>query len=95
MGRLSNEEKAKREKEVKTPVKRVSIDILREIAELEKQVKAKKKEYSEMIASERVVNRQPTVHECLQMSMRDDKNSERKKLQKVTAMAINALKASK
>ena len=89
------EQKKPRVKKVIEPKIEKDVALLKEIAELEAQVVAKQKEYSEYIASKRVINKQPSVHECLQMAMRDDKNSDRKKLQKVTAMALDSLKKSK
>jgi hypothetical protein len=99
MGRLSNEEKAKREqeKEEKPVVKAEPKDklLLQEISQLEEKVKEKRKEYSEYIASQRKEVKIPTLAECHALSMRDDKNSDRRELKKVTAMAMSKLKKSR
>lgn len=69
--------------------------LLQEIAKLEADVKAKKKEYSEYIASQRKETKTPTVAECLKLAMRDDLNSERRELKIITGMALNKLKRTK
>lgn len=69
--------------------------LLKEIAELEEKAKAKKKEYSEYIASQRKEVKTPSVAECLKLAMRDDLNSDRSELKKVTGMALNKLKRTK
>ena len=71
------------------------VKLLKEISELEKKLTEKKKEYSEYIASVREERKHPTLAECIKISRRDDKNSDRRNLKKVTAMALDKLKKTK
>jgi hypothetical protein len=90
-------EKPKRGRKPKEEIPKVdkATSLLKEIAELEDKAKAKKKEYSEYIASQRKEAKKPSLHECLQLAMRDDLNSDRRELKKVTGMALSKLKKSK
>lgn len=81
--------------EVKEPKIKKDILLLKVIAELEKGLVAAKKEYSEYIASQRKEVIVPSVAECLKLSMRDDLNSDRRELKKITGMALAKLKRSR
>lgn len=81
--------------EVKVPKVKKDILLLRVIAKLEIALKEAKKEYSEYIASQRKEVIVPSVAECLKLSMRDDLNSDRRELKKVTGMALDKLKRSR
>lgn len=89
------------EKEIEQPVEQVEVvkpqseSLLSEISKLEKEIDSKRKEYSKAIADEREVKKVPTLAECIAISRRDDLNSDRRELKKVTAMAMDKLKKSK
>ena len=72
-----------------------STELLKEIGLIEKDLKQKKKEYSEYIASKRKEVKTPSLAEYIKLSRRDDLNSDRRELKKVTAMAMDKLKKSR
>lgn len=81
--------------EVKEQTVEKDIQLLKLISRLEDELKSAKKEYSEYIASQRKEVIAPSLAECHKLSMRDDLNSDRRELKKVTAMALGKLKRSK
>ena len=91
---IEKPKRSKKPKEGTSKVEKATL-LLKEIAELEDKAKAKRKEYSEYIASQRKEVKTPSVAECLKLAMRDDLNSDRRELKKVTGMALSKLKKSK
>jgi hypothetical protein len=81
--------------EVKEPKVKKDILLLRVISGLEESLKEAKQEYSGYIASQRKEVIVPSVAECLKLSMRDDLNSDRRELKKVTGMALSKLKQNR
>jgi hypothetical protein len=86
------------EKPVKQPKKdKVDPEIakLKEIAELEGEMEKKRKELYDIRVEKRQHVKQASVHECLKIAMRDDKNSEKKKLEKIVKAGEAQLKRMK
>lgn len=83
--------------EEKKPKQKVdkSTQLLKEISGLENDLAAKKAEYSKYIADQRKEVEAPSLADCIKLSRRDDLNSDRRELKKVTALALDKLKKSK
>lgn len=90
---LNISEKIEKKEENKDSDK--ATNMLREIEKLESDLKSKKKEYSEYIATQRKETKQLSVSECLKLAMRDDLNSDRRELRKITGIALDKLKRTK
>ena len=71
------------------------IILLRELSILEGKVKEKLAEIKEYRISKRVENKPVSLAECVRVARRDDLNSDRRELKKVTAMAVDKLKKTR